>query len=113
MEENKSALEILSDKSTGKTALRKSRRRWEDNIRMDPKEIGVNTSNWVYSAQDKDYQRALMKQELNLRVPLSQLQDLIKLSNPLETNFRSNFCLTARSLRHVLYGTTSRLKPLQ
>ena len=27
------------------------RRRWEDNIRMDPKEIGVNTRKWIDSAQ--------------------------------------------------------------
>ena len=29
------------------------RRRWEDNIRMDLKEIDVNTRNWVDSAQDR------------------------------------------------------------
>ena len=27
---------------------------WEDNIRMDIKEIGVNTRNWVEVAQDRD-----------------------------------------------------------
>ena len=32
-------------------------RRWEDNIRMDLKEIGINTRNWVVSAQDRDYWR--------------------------------------------------------
>jgi hypothetical protein len=31
-------------------------RRNDDNIRKDIKEIGINTRNWVYSAQDKDYQ---------------------------------------------------------
>ena len=31
------------------------RRRWEDNIRMDLKEIGINTRNWVDLAQDRDY----------------------------------------------------------
>ena len=30
----------------------RSRRRWEDNIRVDLKEIGINTRNWVDSAQD-------------------------------------------------------------
>ena len=33
---------------------------WEDNIKMDFKEIGINTSNWVDSAQDRDYWRAHM-----------------------------------------------------
>jgi hypothetical protein len=34
--------------------LGRSRRRWEDNIRMDLKEIGINMRNWVYLAQDRD-----------------------------------------------------------
>ena len=39
------------------------------NIRMDPKEIGINTRNWVNSAQDRDYRRALVNATLNLGVP--------------------------------------------
>ena len=45
------------------------RRRWEDNIRMDLEEIGINAGNWVDSAQDRDYCRALVNAALNLRVP--------------------------------------------
>ena len=44
------------------------RRRREDNIRMDLKEIDINTRNWVDSAQDRDYWRALVNAALNLRV---------------------------------------------
>jgi hypothetical protein len=40
-------------------------RRWEDNIRMDLKEIGTHVRDWVYSAQNRDYWRALE----NLGVP--------------------------------------------
>ena len=36
---------------------------------MDLEEIGVNAGNWVDSAQDKDYWRALVNSALNLRVP--------------------------------------------
>ena len=36
---------------------------------MDLKEIGINTRNWIDSAQDKDYWRALGNAALNLRVP--------------------------------------------
>ena len=36
-----------------KRPLGKYRRRWEDNIRMDLKEIVINTRNWVDSAQDR------------------------------------------------------------
>ena len=45
------------------------RRKWEDNIRTDLEEIGINTGNWVDSAQDRDYWRALVNAGLNLRVP--------------------------------------------
>ena len=54
---------------TGKRPLRRSRRRWEDNIRMDLEEIGTNAGNWLNSAQDMDYWRALVNATLNLRVP--------------------------------------------
>ena len=42
----------------------------ENNIRMDLKEIGVNTRNWVDSAQDRDYWRALVNAALYLQVHL-------------------------------------------
>ena len=62
---------ILTGKSKGKRPLGRPRRRWEDNIRMDLEEIGINAENWVDSAQDKDYWRALVNAALNLRVPLA------------------------------------------
>ena len=55
MEEGRSAFKILTDKPTGKRPLRRPRRRWEDYIRMDLVEIGINAGNWVDSAQDRDY----------------------------------------------------------
>ena len=64
MEEGRSAFKILTGKPTGRL-----RRRWEDNIRMDLEEIGINAGNWVESAQDRDYWRALVNVALNLRVP--------------------------------------------
>ena len=39
----------------GKRPLGRHRHRWEKNIRMDLKDIGINTRNWVDSAQDRDY----------------------------------------------------------
>ena len=47
------------------------RSRWEDNIRMDNKEIGLNTWNWVDSNQNRDYWRALVNVPLNRGVPLA------------------------------------------
>ena len=47
MEEGKSAFEILSGIPTGKIPLGRPRRRWEDNIRMNFKEMGINTRNRI------------------------------------------------------------------
>ena len=64
MEKCRSAFKIVTGKPTGK----KSRRGWEENIRIDLKEIGINAGNWVDSAQDRDYWRGLVNGALNLRV---------------------------------------------
>ena len=69
MEEGRRAFKILTGKPTGKRRLRRSRRRWEDNIRMDLEETGINAGNWVDLAQDRNYWRALVNAALNLRVP--------------------------------------------
>ena len=69
MEEGRSALNILTDKPTGKRPSGRSRRRWEYNIRMDLEEIGINAGNWVDSTQGRYYWRALVNATLNLRVP--------------------------------------------
>ena len=56
----------LTDKLTGKRPLGRLRRRWED---MDLEEIGINAGNWVDSARDRNYWRALVNAVFNLRVP--------------------------------------------
>ena len=69
MEEGRSAFKMLTGKPTGKRPLGMPRRRWEDNIRMNLEEIGINTGNWVDSVQDRDYWRALVNAALHIRVP--------------------------------------------
>ena len=69
MKEGSSAFKILTGKPTGKRPLGRPRRRWEDSIRMDLEEMGINAGNWVDSTQDRNYWRVLMDAELNLRVP--------------------------------------------
>ena len=56
---------FFTDKLAGKRPLRRPRLRWEENI----KEMGVKTRNWVGSAQDRAYLRALVNAALYLRVP--------------------------------------------
>ena len=41
----RSAFKILTGKPTGKRHLGRPRRRWEDNIRKDLEEIGINAGN--------------------------------------------------------------------
>ena len=75
MEEGRSAFSIFAGKPRGKRSLERPRRRWEDSrsIKMDHKEIGVNTTNWIESAQNRDYWRGLVNVALNIRFhkPLS------------------------------------------
>ena len=42
-----SSFRIITGKPTGKRPLGKTRRRWEDNIRMDVKEIGIHSGIWM------------------------------------------------------------------
>ena len=67
MKEDRSALKILTGKPIG--PLGRPYRRWEDNIGMDLEEIGINTRNWVDTAQERNYWRALANAALNLLVP--------------------------------------------
>ena len=68
MEEGSSAFKILTGKPAWKRPLGRPRHRWEINIRMDLREIGINMKNWVDLAQDRDYWRALVNAALNLQV---------------------------------------------
>jgi hypothetical protein len=45
------------------------RRRWEDNIRMDLREIGWGGVDWIDLAQDRDHWRALVNTAMYLWVP--------------------------------------------
>ena len=69
MEEGRSAFKILTGKPIGKRPLGRPRRRWEENIRMNLEEIGINAGNWVDSAQDRYYWRGLVNAAMNIRVP--------------------------------------------
>ena len=69
IEEGRSAVKLLTGTPKEKRSLGRPRRRREDHIRMDLKEIGINMRNWIDSAQDMVYWRAAVNAALNLRVP--------------------------------------------
>jgi hypothetical protein len=43
--------------------------RWEDNIKMDLREIGIDGANWIRLAQHRFYWRAFVNTVMKLRVP--------------------------------------------
>jgi hypothetical protein len=53
----------------GKRPLGRPRRRWVDNIKMDPREITWDGMDWIDLAQDRDQWRTLVIAVMNLRVP--------------------------------------------
>jgi ribosome biogenesis protein Nip4 len=59
---------ILVEKSE-RIQLRRPRRRWEDNIRMDLRAIGWEGVDWIHLAQDRDRWQAVVNTAMNLRVP--------------------------------------------
>jgi hypothetical protein len=63
------AYNILVGKPEGRKLLRRPRRRWEDNIKMDLREIGFGDVDWIHWAQARDRWWALMNTVMNLRVP--------------------------------------------
>jgi hypothetical protein len=60
---------VLVAKPEGKRALGRPRRRWVDNIRMDPQKVGCEDVDWIELAQDRDGWRKLVNAVMNLRVP--------------------------------------------
>jgi hypothetical protein len=60
---------IFVVKPEEKKSLGIPRRRWEDNIRMDLREIRWSGIDWIDLAQDRDQWRALVNTVMNLRVP--------------------------------------------
>ena len=66
MEEGRMLSTFLKGKPTGKRPVGRPRCRWEGNIRMDLKEIGINTRNWNDSTENRDYWRVLVNAAFNL-----------------------------------------------
>jgi hypothetical protein len=60
---------MLVRKPEGRRPLGTLRCRWEDNIKMDLREMGFGDMDWIHLAQDRDRWRALVNTVMNLWVP--------------------------------------------
>ncbi|KAJ4443700.1 hypothetical protein ANN_05375 [Periplaneta americana] len=69
MGESRNAYRVLVGRPEGKRPLGMPRRRWEDNIKIDLREVGYDGRDWINLAQDRDQWRAYVRAAMNLRVP--------------------------------------------
>jgi hypothetical protein len=60
---------VLVGRPEGKRPLGRPRRRWEDNIKLDLTEIGIDGANWIRLAPDRVQWRAFVNTVMKLRVP--------------------------------------------
>ena len=68
MGEGRGVYRVLVGKPEVKRPLRRPRRKWEDNIKMDLQEVGGGGGDWVKLAQDRDRWRPLVNTVRNFRV---------------------------------------------
>jgi hypothetical protein len=69
MGEKRNVCRLLVGKPEGKRPLRRPRRRWMDNIKMDLLEVGLSVVDWIDLGQDRYRWRAVVNSVMNLRVP--------------------------------------------
>jgi hypothetical protein len=69
MEEVRGAYNILVGRPERRRPLGRPRRRWEDNIKLDLREIGFGNVDLIHWAQDRGRWRAVVNKVMNLRVP--------------------------------------------
>jgi hypothetical protein len=69
MGEGRGVYGVLVGRPEGKRPLGRPRRRWEDNIKMDIRETGIDVANWIWLTQDNVQWRAFVSTGMNLRVP--------------------------------------------
>ncbi|KAJ4442171.1 hypothetical protein ANN_12037, partial [Periplaneta americana] len=68
--ESRNAYRVLVGRPDGKRPLGTPRRRWEDNIKMDLREVGYDGRDWINLAQDRDQWRAFVRAAMNLGVAM-------------------------------------------
>jgi hypothetical protein len=67
MGKERKVCKVLMGKPNGRRPFGRPRRRWEDGVRMDLREIGLGGVDWIRLAQDRDRWRAVVSAVMNLR----------------------------------------------
>jgi hypothetical protein len=68
MGEGRGVYRVLVGRPEGKRPLGRPRLRWEDNIKMDLRETGIDGANWIQLTQDRVQWRAFVNMVINLQV---------------------------------------------
>jgi hypothetical protein len=66
--EGRGVYSVLVGRPKCKRPLGRPRRRWEDNIKIVRREIGIDGANWIQLAQERVQWRAFVNTVMNLRV---------------------------------------------
>jgi hypothetical protein len=66
MGEGRGVYRVLLGRPEGKRPLGRPRCRWEDNVKMDLRETGINGVNWIQLAQDRVLWQAFVNMIMNL-----------------------------------------------
>ena len=69
MEEGRGVHKVVVGKLEGRGPLGRSRRRWEDNMKMDLEELGRGCGDWMELAQRRERWRAFVSTVMNFRSP--------------------------------------------
>jgi hypothetical protein len=60
---------VLVGSPEGNIPLGRPRRRWENNIKLDLREVGIDGAHWIQLAQDRIQWRTFVNTVMNLRIP--------------------------------------------
>ncbi|KAJ4429861.1 hypothetical protein ANN_22065 [Periplaneta americana] len=86
MGESRNAYRVLVGRPEGKRPLGRPRRRWEDNIKMDLREVGYDDRDWLNLAQDRDRWRAYVRAAMNLRGNICTEHHVARVVRPAQLN---------------------------
>ncbi|KAJ4432165.1 hypothetical protein ANN_20781 [Periplaneta americana] len=104
--ESRNAYRVLVGRPEGKRPLGRPRRRWEDNIKMDLREVGYDDRERINLVQDRDQWRAYVRAAMDLRVPLKPVTNLAAVRSvpgrSLDGTRCRHGCPEIETLAHVL-----------